>query len=334
MTHDYPPGQEPPEMLDVRLGVSTCLLGENVRFNGGHCKNAFLTEHLGPHVTWRPVCPEVEMGLPIPRDPMRFVREKGAPPTDYRLVVTTTGEEIGTRMDEWAATRLPALAHEDLDGYVSKKDSPTCGIERVKAYDHNGSATRTGRGRWVERFEEQFPNLPLEDEGRLNDPVLRENFILRAYTHARWRNLVAGDATPAGLMRFHAAHKMLLLAHSPAHYTSLGQLVATVGEVGFEAVANEYVAGLMEALGKRASRGRHVNTLQHFAGFLRPHISDRHRQELVTLFQQYRDGVVALMVPLTLLAHHLHTHEPHRWATAQVYLRPYPDTLMLRNHAG
>lgn len=320
--------------IDVRIGISACLLGQKVRVNGGHCRNAFLVDQLGEHVSWRAVCPEVEMGLPTPREPMRLVRDKDAKPGDHRLVVSKTGEDIGARMDAWAGERLDALAHDDLDGFVFKKDSPTCGIERVKVYDHNSIPTKTGNGRWADHFRARFPNLPVEEEGRLNDPVLRENFIVRTYTHARWRRLLAEDPTPGGLVRFHTAHKMLLLAHSPQQYRELGPLVASAGTDGFDAVAGDYIAGLMSGLAERASRGRHVNTLQHFAGFLRPYLSTTHKAELQTLFTQYREGLVALIVPLTMLSHHLRTHEPHQWALNQVYLSPYPDGLMLRNHAG
>ncbi|MDJ0974874.1 MAG: DUF523 and DUF1722 domain-containing protein [Planctomycetota bacterium] len=328
------PGLEPPEELTVRVGVSTCLLGENVRINGGHCRNTFLVEDLGKHVTWRPVCPEVEVGMSIPRPPMRLVRKKAdGPEAAPELVMSKTGESVHERMAEWSEARLDKLAHDDLDGYVFKKDSPTCGMERVKVYDDNGMPTKSGVGIWAGRFKERFPLLPTEEEGRLNDPRLRENFVLRIYTHARWRSLLENDPTPGGLVRFHTAHKMLLLAHNQQQYRELGRIVARAGADPWDEIATAYGDGLMRTLAHRPNRGRHLNTLQHLAGFLRPHLSDTHRQELHGLFATYRKGVVPLVVPLTMLCHHLRTHNPHEWAEQQVYLRPYPEELLLRNIA-
>lgn len=313
----------------VRVGVSSCLMGQNVRVNGGHCRDRWLTDTLRRYVRFVPVCPEVEMGMPSPRPPMRLVRSEGAP----RLVMTEGGEDRTDEMEAFARARLEKLAADDLHGYVLKKDSPTCGVFRVKVYDKNGSPSRDGQGVFARMLTERFPNLPVEEEGRLNDPVLRENFILRAFTRARFRTFARDDGSAGGLVDFHARHKYLLLAHDPERFRSMGRLVARAGSGNVWSVIVEYERMLMAALAKRATRGRHVNALMHLAGFVKDEIDAEDKAELSRLIEEYRGGFVGLVVPLTLLRHLLRRHAPDSWASRQIYLEPYPGRLMLRNHA-
>jgi uncharacterized protein YbbK (DUF523 family) len=211
----------------IRLGISTCLLGEKVRYDGGHKLDHFLVDVLGQYVEWVPVCPEVEIGLSIPRESLRLVGDPAAP----RLVAPKSGADHTDRMHAWARGRLEQLAEMALCGFVLKKDSPSSGLFRVKVYNEHGMAERTGTGIFPRELMNRFPLLPLEEEGRLNDMPLRENFIERIFAYRRWTQLLRNDPTPGGLAHFHTAHKLTLMAHSPKHYTELGRLVARAGTI-------------------------------------------------------------------------------------------------------
>jgi len=308
----------------IRLGVSACLLGEAVRYDGGHKRDAFLTETLGPFVEWVPVCPELELGLGVPRDTLRLVGGASAP----RLVVERTGEDLTTRMHRFARSRLDALAELDLDGYVLKRASPSCGLFRVRVYGPKGVAA--GRGLFAAALVERFPALPVEEEGRLGDARLRENFIERVFAMARWRTFVARRPRARDLVAFHAAQKFAVLAHSPAHYTRLGRLVAGAGRLD-ASMLDDYARLLMDALAVPATRARHVNVLQHLAGFFKTRLADDERAELGEVIEEYRRELVPLVVPLTLIRHHVRRLAVGYLAD-QVYLSPHPKELMLRNH--
>jgi uncharacterized protein YbgA (DUF1722 family)/uncharacterized protein YbbK (DUF523 family) len=312
----------------IRLGVSACLLGEAVRFDGGHKRDRFLTDVLGRHVEWIPVCPEVELGLGVPRDTLRLV---GAPDPP-RLVRERTGEDLTARMQQYARERVRELAALELDGYVLKRASPSCGLLRVRVYRHGGIPAADGRGLFAEALVTALPTLPVEEEGRLNDPALRENFIERVFVAARWRRFVKSRPRPRDLVAFHTAHKFAILAHSPAHYARLGRLVAAAGRVLTRATLDEYQALLMHAHAVRATRGRHANVLAHLAGYFKRALGDDERAELVEAIADYRAGLVPLVVPLTLVKHHVRRHAV-RYLADQVYLNPHPKELMLRNHA-
>jgi uncharacterized protein YbgA (DUF1722 family)/uncharacterized protein YbbK (DUF523 family) len=310
----------------LRLGVSACLMGERVRYDGGHKRDPFLTETLAPFVEWVPVCPELEIGLGVPRDTLRLVGEPRAP----RLVVERTGEDLTPAMQRFARRRLDDLAALELDGYVLKRASPSCGLFRVRVYGEGGVAGAVGRGIFASALVERFPALPVEEEGRLSDPVLRENFIERVFAMARWRAFLARRPRARDLVAFHAAHKLAVLAHSPVHYARLGRLVAAARAVA-RSTLEEYARVLMEALAIRATPARHVNVLQHVAGFFKRRLDVDERVELREIIEEYRQGLVPLVVPLTLIRHHV-----RRLAIAylreQVYLSPHPKELMLRNH--
>jgi uncharacterized protein YbgA (DUF1722 family)/uncharacterized protein YbbK (DUF523 family) len=312
----------------LRLGVSTCLLGEPVRYDGGHKLDRYLVNTLGVYVDWVPVCPEVEMGLPTPRESMRLVGD----PQNPRLIAPKSGTDHTDKMQAWARQRLDELAGENLHGFVFKKDSPSSGLFRVKVYGEKGMAQRNGTGMFPRALMERFPLLPLEEEGRLNDMPLRENFIERVFSYYRWTEMLDQEPTPSSLVKFHTAHKLTLMAHSPKHYAEMGRLVADAGKTGWDELTAEYGARLMEGLRVLATRGKHVNVLQHLMGFLKNHLSAEDKQELLGLIEDYRQGLVPLIVPLTLLKHHLNRYPVPEWVDQQVYLNPYPKELMLRNH--
>lgn len=311
----------------IRVGVSACLLGQEVRFDGGHKRDTFLTTGLGPFVEWVPVCPEVDIGLGIPRDTLRLVGDEDAP----RLVVQRSGEDLTERMQRYAADKVRELEALRLDGYVLKRASPSCGLFRVRVYHPNGIPQAGGRGIFAQELARRLPMLPIEEEGRLTDPSLRENFIERVFAAARWRAFVARRPRTRDLVAFHAAEKFAILAHSPARYGELGRLVATVGRTLTRDTLDQYGRLLMEARASRATRARHANVLQHLAGFFKRHLGPDERAELVEIIEDYRAGLVPLVVPITLIRHHV-----RRFAIAyladQTYLSPHPKELMLRNH--
>jgi len=312
----------------IRLGVSTCLLGEQVRYDGGHKLDRYLVNTLGLYVEWVPVCPEVEIGLPTPRESMRLVGDPEAP----RLIAPKSGRDYTETMQSWARERLEELAAVKLHGFIFKKDSPSSGLFRVRVYDQNGMPRRIGTGIFPREVINRLPLLPLEEEGRLHDMRLRENFIERVFVYYRWTRLLEEDPTPGGLVRFHTAHKLTLMAHSPSHYQEMGRLVAQAGSLPWEELVETYGRLLMEGLGVLGTPGKHTNVLQHLMGFLKDVLSKEDKAELLGLIEDYRQGLVPLIVPLTLLQHHLRRHPVPDWVHQQVYLDPYPKELMLRNH--
>ena len=312
----------------LRLGISTCLLGEPVRYDGGHKLDRYLTGTLGLFVEWVPVCPEVEMGLPTPRESMRLVGDA----VNSRLIAPKSGVDHTDAMIAWAKNRVTELAAEVLHGFVFKKDSPSSGLYRVRVYNEKGMAERNGTGMFPREVMRRFPLMPLEEEGRLNDMPLRENFIERIFAYYRWTELQNDDPTPGGLVKFHTAHKLTLMAHSPQYYTEMGRLVAEAGKQDWNDLINAYGSKLMEGLRVMSSRGKHVNVLQHLMGFLKNHITSQDKQELLHLIEDYRTGLLPLIVPITLLKHHLNRYPVPEWVHQQVYLNPYPKELMLRNH--
>ncbi|MET0551509.1 MAG: DUF523 and DUF1722 domain-containing protein [Vicinamibacteria bacterium] len=310
----------------LRIGVSSCLLGENVRWDGGHKRDRFLTDELGPFVEWVPVCPEVEVGLGTPRPTLRLVRRDA----EVRMVEPKSGADYTDAMRSWARRRVRDLDREDLSGYVLKKDSPSCGMERVKVYAGAGAGAREGRGLFAEALIERFPHLPVEEEGRLGDARLRENFVVRVFAYRRLRRLFASRWTPGKLVAFHTAHKLLLLAHVPAAYSRLGRLVADARSLAREELSRRYQDEFMEALAHPSTRRLHTNVLQHMAGYFRGRIDLPDRDELLALIEEHRLGRLPLIVPLTLVRHHARRLDV-TYLLGQVYLDPHPKELMLLN---
>jgi uncharacterized protein YbgA (DUF1722 family)/uncharacterized protein YbbK (DUF523 family) len=312
---------------DIRLGISSCLLGEAVRFDGGHKHDRYLTGVLGQWVTWVPVCPEVDIGLPTPRPSIRLEKQDGA----SRLVNPRTGEDLTERMRSYSEEKVTELQELNLDGYVLKRASPSCGMERLKVYPPGGgSPDRNGVGVYAEVLMRRWPGLPVEEEGRLNDPVLRENFIERVFCRHRWRNLVAGGLSRARLVEFHTAHKLLLRSHNEAGYRRLGRIVAAAGSVPDAEMYTQYETELHATLATRTTTKRHVNVLYHILGYLKKVIGPDDKQEVIGLIEDYRNGLLPLVVPVTLLRHHVHRHDV-RYMLGQLYLEPHPKELMLRN---
>ena len=313
----------------LRVGVSACLLGSKVRYDGGHKRDPFLTELLAPHVEWVPVCPEVELGMGIPRPPVHLLRGAGA----IELREVRSGADHTRRMKGYAARRAGELARLDLCGYVLKKDSPSCGLERVRIWPAGGKGTpeRTGRGLFAEALVERMPLLPIEEEGRLHDPRLRDNFVERLFAFRRLRALFSGRWSVGQLVAFHTAHKLTLLAHHPRAYASLGRLVAGAAALERSALREQYERELMQALAVLATPARHANALQHAAGYFKKTLDAPSRAELADLIEDHRLGRVPLVVPMTLLRHHVRTHGV-TYLADQIYLDPHPRELMLRNH--
>jgi uncharacterized protein YbgA (DUF1722 family)/uncharacterized protein YbbK (DUF523 family) len=310
----------------LRVGISACLLGHEVRWDGGHKRDAFLTETLGGFVEWVPVCPELELGLGVPRETIHLTGDPRAP----RLVGTRSGTDHTDAMQRLARTRVAALERLGLVGYVLKKDSPSCGMERVRVHGRAGAPARTGVGVFARTLVGRLPLLPVEEEGRLHDPGLRENFVERLFAYDRWRRFSARP-TRGGLVRFHTAHKLLLLAHAPAAYQRLGRLVAAAKARPLGQVLASYGEAFMEALRVRATPRRHANVLEHMLGYLSDGLAPAERQEMVEVIADHRRGVVPLVVPLTLVKHHVR-RLGIAYLAGQVYLDPTPKELMLRNH--
>lgn len=311
----------------IRLGISACLLGEKVRFDGGHKRDPFLVESLGQFVDWVPVCPEVESGLDAPREAMRLVQVEGK----IRLLTTRTTEDQTDRMVNYARRRIEELGGEELAGFVLKKDSPSCGVQRVKVYGSGGAPGRTGRGLFAEALATRFPLLPMEEEGRLNDPRLRDNFVERIFAYRRLTALFAARWSMGDVVRFHTAHKLTLMAHMPEAYRRLGRLVASGKSIARRQFQQRYSLEFMTALAVIATPRRQANVLQHMLGYFKLTLDSDSRAELLALIEDYAGGRVPLVVPLTLFGHHIRRCGVP-YLEDQVYLRPHPVELMLRNH--
>jgi len=311
----------------VRIGVSSCLLGETVRYDGGHKRDSFLADTFGRFVEWVPVCPEVEAGFGTPREAMRLVQVG----PDVRLLTVKTERDVTGQLQSLAERRVIDLEREALSGYVLKKNSPSCGLERVKVYDGRGVPRNSGRGFFASALVDRFPLLPVEEEGRLADPRLRENFVERVFAYARLRTLFDGRWTVGSLVRFHTAHKLILMSHSTTGYEKLGRLVAGASRVERRHLEQRYATGFMSVLATIATRRRHTNVLQHMAGYFKRVLDPESKEELLATIDEYRRELVPLIVPVTLIRHHVRMHRV-AYLSGQLYLEPHPRELMLRNH--
>jgi len=314
---------------EIRIGISSCLLGEEVRYDGGHKHDRFLTGTVGRLVTFVPLCPEVEIGMSTPRESIRLERkEKGGP---ILLLGDKSGTDYAERMRSWSRDAADQIPDMGLSGYILKKNSPSCGMERVKIYDHNGVPSPNGRGLFAEELMERHPLLPVEEEGRLHDPGLRENFFERVFAYRRLLDLFGEDWDTGDLVAFHTREKFLLLAHEPEAYEELGRMVAEAKQMPWEELVRAYPERFMTALKRQASPGRHRNVLEHMAGFFKEELAAAEKQELLQTIRDYSEGLVPLVVPLTLVKHYVRTLEVDYLAD-QSYLQPHPKELMLRNH--
>jgi len=311
----------------IKIGVSACLLGAEVRFDGGHKRNDFLVDTLGRFVVFVPICPEVEIGLGVPRETLRLVHDSDASGVP-RLFGNHTGIDYTNSMNSYAQRRVSAL--EGLSGYVLKANSPSCGVQRVPVYG-TGTAIRDGAGLFASALMQRYPSLPVEEEERLSDRRLRENFVERIFTYRRLRSFFSSRWSIGALAQFHTAHKLTLMAHSPQAYQEMGRLVASAKRQPRNEVEQRYQSAFMEASKELATTARHSNLLHHMLGYLRPHLDDGSRHELVRLIDDYQRGRVPLGVPLTRFRQYAHKFDIH-YLCGQVYLNADPRELMLRNH--
>lgn len=314
-------------METIKLGISTCLLGENVRYDGGHKLDRFLTDTLGQYVEYIPVCPEVECGLPVPRESMHLEGDPNSP----RLVTVSTKQDMTDRMIKWAQKRVAELEKEDLCGFIFKSDSPSSGMERIKVYNEKGMPVKKGVGIFARIFMDHLPLLPVEDEGRLHDPKLRDNFIERIFALKRWREVLGKRESRGNAVDFHARHKLLILSHSPKHYQTMGKLVARVKDLPLKELYHGYQTLLMESLKLKTTPKKNANVLQHMMGYFKEQLSSDEKKELVEVMDYYRQGYIPLVVPITLINHFIRKYD-QPYLKQQVYLNPHPLELQLRNH--
>jgi uncharacterized protein YbgA (DUF1722 family)/uncharacterized protein YbbK (DUF523 family) len=313
---------------EIKIGISSCLLGNAVRWNAGHKLDRYLTDTLGRFIEYVPVCPEVEAGFGVPRESFRLVGDPEKP----RLVTFKSKTDHTDRMTHWAERRVVELAKEDLCGFIFKSDSPSSGMIRVKVYNEKGMAEKRGVGIFARTFMAHFPRIPVEDDGRLHDPEIRENFIQRIFTLKRWRNDAAASPNMGNLVDFHTRHKLLVLSHSQKHSRQMGKLVADGRKMPLKALYDQYERLLMEALALKTTVKKNIDVLQHAMGYFKKQLTTDEKQELLEVFDQYRRGFTPLVVPLTLINHYVRKYDPP-YLKMQTYLNPHPAELKLRTHA-
>ena len=312
----------------IKIGVSMCLLGEDVRWNGGHARARFITDILSEYVDFVPVCPEVEAGYPVPRETFRLVGDPDKP----RLITTKTKVDHTEHMQHWARERVKKLAGEGLCGFIFKKDSPNSGLMRVKVYNDKGMPVKNGIGIFARAFTEAFPRIPVEEDGRLNDNKIRENFIEQLFAMKRWRETLKKKKSIGTLVAFHTCEKLLLLSHSQNHYRQMGKLVAAGKQMASDDLFNRYEQLFTEALALKTTIKKNLNVLYHLLGYFKKQLTADEKQEMLEIFERYSNGYVPLVVPLTLVNHFVRKYQ-QSYLAGQTYLNPHPIELKLRNHA-
>jgi uncharacterized protein YbgA (DUF1722 family)/uncharacterized protein YbbK (DUF523 family) len=314
-------------MEKIKLGISSCLLGENVRYDGGHKLDHFLTDTLEQYLEYVPVCPEVECGLPIPRESMHLVGNPDSP----HLVTTHTQQDMTDLMVSWAKKRVVELEKEELCGFIFKSHSPSSGMERVRVYHGKGIPVKKGVGLFARIFMNHFPLLPVEDERRLHDPRIRDNFIERIFTLKRWREVLAKRGGQGNVLDFHIRHQLLILSHSPKHYKMMGKLAAKAKDLPLRELHQQYQALLMESLQLKTTPKKNANILMHMMGYLREQLTSEEKKELLKIIDNYRQETIPLIVPITLIQHFVRKYN-QPYLKEQVSLNPHPLELQLRNH--
>lgn len=310
----------------IKIGVSACLLGEHVRYDGGHKHDRYITDILGSHFSFVPVCPEVGCGLPTPRESMRLEGD----PANPRLMTGKTRIDKTDQMLAFCEIKVNELESEDLCGFIFKKDSPSSGLFRVKVYN-NGVAVKNGSGLFAAAVARHFPLLPMEEEGRLNDLVIRENFIERVFSYRRLKDFLKESPTVGRLVEFHTAHKLLMMAHSPQIYREMGTLVAHGKEMKLPELLSRYEELFMKGLALHATVKKNTNVLQHIMGYFKRELTPSEKSELLEVIDQYHNHLLPLIVPMTLLRHYIFKYD-QQYLKGQIYLSPHPSQLMLRNH--
>jgi uncharacterized protein YbgA (DUF1722 family)/uncharacterized protein YbbK (DUF523 family) len=311
----------------IKVGVSACLLGEKVRYDGGHKHDRYITDTLGRFFTFVPVCPEVESGMTIPREAMRL---EGVPESPRLMTRLSRVDKTG-QMLSYCRSKVAELENADLCGFIFKKDSPSSGLFRVKIYDDTGMPKKVGSGLFAAAVSKRFPLLPLEEEGRLFDADLRENFIERVFSYRRWKDFLGNAPDIGGLVAFHTGQKLLMMAHSPKHYREMGALVAHGKEMDRLGLFIRYEELMMTGLAMQATTKKNCNVLQHIMGYFKKELSPGEKGELLEVINSYHDQLVPLIVPITLLRHYVNKYD-QQYLKGQVYLSPHPAELMLRNH--
>lgn len=314
-------------LTPIKIGISSCLLGNKVRYDGGHSHDRFLTQTLGLFAEYVPVCPEVECGMPIPREAVRLV----GTPENPRLVTQKTGKDKTRLMKDWITTRLKTLEKENLCGFIFRSKSPSSGLYRIRVYGDDGKVRKTGTGLFARAFTEYFPRVPVEEAGRLHDPGLRENFIEAIFSLRRWRDLLENNRTPGGLVDFHTRNKLLILSHSQELYRKLGKLVAQGKTLEPDQLFDTYEKILLKALKLKTTVKKNINVLHHILGYFKRNLTGSEKQELLSIIDQYRSGYVPLIVPITLIRHYVMKYD-QPWLKLQTYLNPHPFELKLRNY--
>ncbi|PJE79121.1 hypothetical protein CI610_01903 [invertebrate metagenome] len=318
----------PLDGIDIKpaIGISSCLLGQKVRYNGGHKKSSFCVNDLAPLVEFIPVCPEVGIGLGVPREPIRLVGGENV----YRVQGTEHQDlDVTEPLEAYAKKKCSEI--QGLSGYILMQKSPSCGMERVKIYHPNGNPSGfSGSGIYARTLMTQMPALPVEEEGRLHDPVLRENFFTRVYAYKRWQQLLADPPKYSDVVEFHGQHKYLLMAHYPQNYQNLGRYVAQGRHIPFDEFLDGYIRQFMDVLSHRANRKSHTNALLHLMGYVKKTVGGDDRQRIMKVIETYRQGMVPLITPVSLLSHFLEQYGDD-YVKKQVYLNPYPECLGLRN---
>ena len=312
---------------EIRVGVSACLLGQEVRYDGGHKRDSYVTGTLARYFSFVPVCPELDIGLGVPRETLRLVRDG----TELRMVAPGSGVDHTTRMRDYARRRVRQLEELGLSGYILKKNSPSCGMTRVRTYTTAGMPAPSDRGLYADALMTSMPLLPVEEEGRLNDPRLRENFVVRVFAFHRVASFFDSRWRLADLVAFHASEKLLLMAHDADRQRALGRVVASAKATTRGQLRTAYTEGFMLALSRPAGTKRHTNTLQHMLGYLREHLGQAERAQVLESIEEYRLGFVPLVVPLTLIRHYVKLLKLD-YLESQTYLSPHPKELALRNH--
>lgn len=310
----------------IKVGVSSCLLGEKVRYDGGHKEDHYITDTLGFFFQFVPVCPEVGCGLPVPREAMRLEGDPEYP----RLMTIKTRIDLTGRMLEYCGRMVKELEKEDLCGFIFKKNSPSSGLFRVKIYD-KGNPVKSGRGLFADAVAKHFPLLPVEEEGRLYDMGIRENFIERIFAFRRWKDFLAGPANLGALVEFHAGHKLQIMAHSPQLYREMGKLVAEGKNMEQPRLLELYRELFMRALALHATAKKNSNVLMHIMGYFKNELNRGEKEELLEIIRQYHERLIPLIVPVTLLRHYVNKYD-QQYLKKQLYLNPHPMELMLRNH--
>lgn len=308
------------------IGVSSCLLGNKVRFDKGHKHDRYITGTLSNYFHLHPVCPEVECGLPIPRESMKLVGQAGSP----ALIGNKTATDYTEQMQSYAREKMAQLEKEDLCGFIFKSKSPSSGMTRVKVYDYNNVPQANGVGLFAAVFMAHFPLIPVEEEGRLHDPALRENFIENVFVYKRWRDLLA-DFTIHKLINFHTAHKYLLLAHNQKNYRTLGALISQAGTMDPTQLLGQYQVLLMDTMRLKTTTKKHVNVLLHMMGYFKKVLSKDEKEELLEMINNFSNQLVPLIVPITLFNHYVRKYD-QGYLKGQIYLNPHPLELKLRNH--